>query len=73
MYILKIKPWTERIMPDWWSNFSNHVREVWQKDRYEYDDRLTNELLRFNAKLTDAGEFSFESEEDATAFLIRWS
>ena len=62
----------------WWRNFR---RYIWQKTLYGNDMTKSSihytvtELAKYNAKYVsyDNSRVEFETEADATLFLLRWS
>ena len=57
--------------PVWWQNFNEYLRENggWT------NEFQNTELEKFNCKWVDNHftTIEFEHEEDATAFILRWS
>lgn len=67
------------VYPEWWrrSYWNNYIKHI-QTKRYNYDvsvvDLLYEDLKQIGGSrsLTE-GYIDFESEEDATAFVLKWS
>jgi len=74
-YRLPIRSNGERC--SWWDNFTKKTRETVFPERYKFFTgewlvRRSEELEKYNA-VFDGVHVHFESEKDATLFLLRWS
>ena len=77
MYKLKAVDWNlplDERRAKWWNNLINHINISPMRSREEFDKLLNTELKKFNGRDLPKSEYiEFDTEEDALAFLLKYS
>ena len=77
MYRLKAVDWNlplDKRRAKWWINVINYIDASPMRSREEFDKLLNAELKKFNGRDLSKSEYiEFETEEDALAFLLKFS